>query len=71
MIEHDILFLLKDIKEELEKLNKKLDPPSMWNHYCVPEGTYLSVGKDEPCNWCGKYQDDVSEFGKLGKPIDL
>jgi hypothetical protein len=67
----DIEHLLRDaIKEELE-LNKKLDPPPMWDHYCVSEGTNLSVGKDEPCNWCGKYQDDVSEFGKLGKPIEL
>ena len=29
-----------------------VDAP-MWQHYCPQEQTRLSVGHNEPCNWCG------------------
>lgn len=25
----------------------------MWTHYCKPEKTWIGVGEDEPCHWCG------------------
>ena len=32
--------------------------PEMWKHYCEEEETEMEVGKDEPCNWCGKKEKD-------------
>lgn len=25
----------------------------MWTHYCTVDRAWISVGKNEPCNWCG------------------
>ena len=30
----------------------------MWEHYCEEEETEMAVGKGEPCNWCGKEEED-------------
>ena len=32
--------------------------PEMWEHYCEEEKTEMAVGKGEPCNWCGKKEED-------------
>lgn len=24
----------------------------MWTHYCIVDRGWISVGKNEPCNWC-------------------
>tara|TARA_Y100001937_G_C6889900_1_gene228558 strand:- start:289 stop:501 length:213 start_codon:yes stop_codon:yes gene_type:complete len=32
--------------------------PEMWEHYCEEEKTEMAVGKGEPCNWCGKEEED-------------
>ena len=32
--------------------------PEMWEHYCEEEETEMAVGKGEPCNWCGKEEED-------------
>ena len=34
------------------------DEPEMWEHYCEEEETEMAVGKGEPCNWCGKKEED-------------
>ena len=34
------------------------DEPEMWEHYCEEEKTEMAVGKGEPCNWCGKKEED-------------
>ena len=34
------------------------DEPEMWEHYCEEEKTEMAVGKGEPCNWCGKEEED-------------
>jgi hypothetical protein len=34
------------------------DEPEMWEHYCEEEETKMAVGKGEPCNWCGKKEED-------------
>ena len=26
----------------------------MWTHYCIVDRAWISVGKNEPCNWCGE-----------------
>lgn len=28
--------------------------PFMWTHYCIVDRAWISVGKGEPCNWCGE-----------------
>ena len=30
----------------------------MWEHYCDEEKSMMAVGKGEPCNWCGKEEED-------------
>ena len=40
-----------------EWLDKK-EEPEMWEHYCEEEKTEMAVGKGEPCNWCGKKEED-------------
>tara|TARA_A100000171_G_scaffold27244_1_gene25419 strand:+ start:113 stop:433 length:321 start_codon:yes stop_codon:yes gene_type:complete len=30
----------------------------MWEHYCDEEKSMMAVGKDEPCNWCGKEEHE-------------
>ena len=32
--------------------------PEMWEHYCEEEKTEMAGGKGEPCNWCGKEEED-------------
>ena len=32
--------------------------PEMWEHYCEEEKTEMAVGIGEPCNWCGKEEED-------------
>ena len=32
--------------------------PEMWELYCEEEETEMAVGKGEPCNWCGKKEED-------------
>jgi hypothetical protein len=34
---------------------------TMWTHYCPVDRAWISVGKDEPCNWC----DKTEPFGEL------
>ena len=34
------------------------DEPEMWEHYCEEEKTEMAVEKGEPCNWCGKKEED-------------
>jgi hypothetical protein len=72
---------LDEIISKLEEIEKRLDPyslasdpvkvPDMWEHYCIVEGTYMSVLKDCECNWCGRTKDETTEYGKLGDSIDL
>ena len=38
--------------------DEKEDEPEMWEHYCEEEKTEMAVGKGEPCNWCGKKEED-------------
>ena len=39
--------------------SKQLDIfPEMWYHYCDIEHSNMEVGKGEPCNWCGKEEED-------------
>lgn len=38
--------------------NNDKDEPEMWEHYCEEEETEMAVGKGEPCNWCGKEEED-------------
>ena len=26
----------------------------MWKHYCLAEKCWMKIGKNQPCNWCGK-----------------
>jgi hypothetical protein len=33
----------------------------MWEHFCPQEGYEMYIGKDEPCNWCGEYENDQAE----------
>ena len=41
-----------------EWLDKKEEEPEMWEHYCHEEHSMMAVGKGEPCNWCGKKEED-------------
>ena len=41
-----------------EWLDKKEKDPEMWEHYCDEEKSMMAVGKGEPCNWCGKEEED-------------
>ena len=34
--------------------------PKMWEHYCDTEKSMMEVGKGEPCNWCGKEENESS-----------
>lgn len=27
---------------------------TMWKHYCPKDRCWISVGKGERCNWCGR-----------------
>ena len=36
------------------------EQPEMWEHYCDTEKSMMEVGKYEPCNWCGKEEDESS-----------
>jgi len=38
--------------------HKEEDEPEMWEHYCEEEKTEMEIGKGEPCNWCGKEEED-------------
>ena len=42
--------------------------PDMWEHYCEEEHSLMGVGVGEPCNWCGKTEEDfeVKEFDQDG-----
>jgi len=31
---------------------------NMWDHYCTRERSEMSVGKGEPCNWCGLTEEE-------------
>lgn len=64
---------MQEIRELLKKIMLKLDHmhTTMWEHYCVPEGTHISVEKGCECNWCGKAEQDTAEFGELGESIEL
>lgn len=32
----------------------------MWTHYCIVDRAWISVGKGEPCNWCGKCERKIT-----------
>lgn len=36
----------------------RIEEPEMWKHYCDKEKSMMEVGKGEPCNWCGKEEED-------------
>jgi len=36
----------------------KTEEPEMWEHYCHEEKSMMATGKGEPCNWCGKEEED-------------
>ena len=42
------------------KQKELFEPPEMWEHYCDTEKSMMEVGKYEPCNWCGKEEDESS-----------
>ncbi len=46
-----ITLLLNQLEEELGKEN-------MWDHFCKRERSKMSVGKGEPCNWCGLTEEE-------------
>ena len=37
-----------------------MNDPEMWEHYCDVEHSMMGVGKNEPCNWCGKTEEDFN-----------
>ena len=39
-------------------IQQDLFSPDMWEHYCNTEKSMMEVGKGEPCNWCGKEEED-------------
>ena len=39
-------------------IQQDLFSPDMWEHYCDEEKSMMAVGKGEPCNWCGKEEND-------------
>ena len=41
-----------------EWLDKRQEEPEMWEHYCDEEKSMMATGKGEPCNWCGKEEDE-------------
>ena len=43
-----------------EWLDKREEDPEMWEHYCDEEKSMMAVGKGEPCNWCGKEENESS-----------
>ena len=44
-------------EQQLELFDKE---PEMWEHYCDEEKSMMAVGKGEPCNWCGKEENESS-----------
>jgi len=40
------------------ELTELFEEPEMWEHYCHEEHSMMAVGKGEPCNWCGKEEED-------------
>lgn len=66
---------MQEIRDLLKKIMVKLDyihnRTAMWEHFCVAEGTYLSVERGCECNWCGKTEQDTAEFGTLDEGIKL
>jgi len=54
--EEDKQLWIKGYKEWLD--NKKEKEPEMWEHYCDTEKSMMEVGKGEPCNWCGKEENE-------------
>tara|TARA_R110001592_G_scaffold5317_2_gene29376 strand:+ start:1548 stop:1898 length:351 start_codon:yes stop_codon:yes gene_type:complete len=46
------------IKGYKEWLDNKKEEPEMWEHYCDTEKSMMEVGKGEPCNWCGKEENE-------------
>jgi len=52
--EEDKQLWIKGYKEWLD--NKK--EPEMWEHYCDTEKSMMATGKGEPCNWCGKEENE-------------
>jgi len=41
--------------------NKQEDDSWMWEHNCPEEGE-ISIGKGEPCNWCGKKEESIERI---------
>lgn len=37
--------------------------PVMWKHWCPVDRAWLSVGLEEPCNWCGQRCLNVIDEG--------
>ncbi len=37
-----------------------MNDPEIWEHYCEVEHSLMGVGKNEPCNWCGKTEEDFN-----------
>ena len=52
-----LVYLPKE-EQENDKQQKLFEEPEMWEHYCNTEKSMMEVGKGEPCNWCGKEEED-------------
>ena len=46
------------IDDDDTNIQQDLFSPDMWEHYCDEEKSMMAVGKGEPCNWCGKEEED-------------
>ncbi len=66
MVKNKIVYKPRELtfkeKRMIVKAQKNLfkddKEPEMWEHYCEEEETEMAVGKGEPCNWCGKEEED-------------
>jgi hypothetical protein len=45
-------------EEEESKQQELFKESEMWEHYCEEEKSMMATGKGEPCNWCGKEEDE-------------
>lgn len=44
-------------RDNYDKIFKKKDL-TFWEHYCIVDDTIYGVEKGQPCNWCGKSEED-------------
>ena len=54
-----LVYLPKTSEDKQTKLwEEAKEEPEMWEHYCDEEKSMMATGKGEPCNWCGKEEED-------------